>query len=57
MRIIAVYLKAGEFIIAHPEEFFKPSYVKDTLDVVTSKYWVGPVETGSRAGIRSPRVR
>src|SRR5215472_13337100 len=27
---VAIYLKAGEFIISHPEEFFKPSYVKET---------------------------
>jgi hypothetical protein len=31
---VAIYLKAGEFIISHPEEFVKPSYVKDTLDVL-----------------------
>src|SRR5215831_2032777 len=31
---VAIYLKAGEFIISHPEEFFKPSYVKETLDVL-----------------------
>lgn len=31
---VAIYLKAGEFIIAHPEEFVKQSYVKDTLDVL-----------------------
>ena len=31
---VAIYQKAGEFILAHPEEFVKPSFVKDTLDVL-----------------------
>lgn len=31
---VAVYQKAGEFILAHPEEFVKASFVKDTLDVL-----------------------
>jgi hypothetical protein len=31
---IAIYQKAGDFILAHPEEFVKASFVKDTLDVL-----------------------
>ncbi len=31
---VAVYHKAGEFILAHPEEFVKAAFVKDTLDVL-----------------------
>jgi pimeloyl-ACP methyl ester carboxylesterase/chaperonin cofactor prefoldin len=31
---VAIYQKAGEFIISHPEEFVKPSFIKDTVDVL-----------------------
>ena len=31
---VAIYQKAGDFILSHPEEFVKPSFVKDTLDVL-----------------------
>jgi chaperonin cofactor prefoldin len=31
---VAIYQKAGDFILAHPEEFVKASFVKDTLDVL-----------------------
>jgi pimeloyl-ACP methyl ester carboxylesterase len=31
---VAIYQKAGDFILSHPEEFVKPSYVKDTLAVL-----------------------
>ncbi len=31
---VASYQKAGDFIVSHPEEFVKASYVKDTLDVL-----------------------
>ena len=31
---VAIYQKAGDFIVSHPEEFIKPSYVKDTLAVL-----------------------
>ena len=31
---VAIYQKAGDFILAHPEEFVKESFVKDTLDVL-----------------------
>src|SRR5690349_1012512 len=29
-----VYGKAGDFILAHPEEFVSAAFVKDTLDVL-----------------------
>ena len=31
---VAIYQKAGDFILSHPEEFVKASFVKDTLDVL-----------------------
>ena len=31
---VAIYQKAGDFILAHPEEFVKAAFVKDTLDVL-----------------------
>jgi hypothetical protein len=31
---VAIYQKAADFILAHPEEFVKASFVKDTLDVL-----------------------
>src|SRR5690348_14104264 len=31
---VAIYQKAGDFIVSHPEEFIKPSYVKDALTVL-----------------------
>src|SRR5207248_9452740 len=31
---VAVYQKAGEFILAHPEEFVKAAFVEDTLNVL-----------------------
>lgn len=31
---VAIYQKAGDFIVSHPEEFIKPSYVKDTVTVM-----------------------
>jgi hypothetical protein len=31
---VAIFQKAGDFILGHPEEFVKASFVKDTLDVL-----------------------
>jgi pimeloyl-ACP methyl ester carboxylesterase len=31
---VAIYRKAGEFILRHPEEFANPGYVKDTLAIL-----------------------
>src|ERR1041384_7883560 len=31
---VAVYRKAGEFILRHPEEFANAGFVKDTLNVL-----------------------
>jgi pimeloyl-ACP methyl ester carboxylesterase len=31
---VAIYQKAGDFIVSHPEEFIKASYVRDTLNVL-----------------------
>ena len=31
---VAIYQKAGDFILAHPEEFVRASFVRDTLNVL-----------------------
>jgi hypothetical protein len=31
---VAIYQKAGDFILSHPEEFVKASFVKDTLGIL-----------------------